>query len=628
TPDRYVEIGGAKLNELSYQLARSYCVPCQGVYAAEPSGMFRLDGPDHGWIINSIDNKPTPNLDTFISVMQSIPDRERVPVVYHSIADFHTTSVAVIQVERHWSRFRLAVRNDTTGRWDFTDLGAPLSPKAIQPATARFIQLDESVGPAKDLIRSLVKVSYYMPCRIDGFPKSRKQGAGLVLDHARGLIVVSRSIVPFAMGDLSITFADTIIVPGKIEYLHPSHNFAFVRYDPALVGETDVNSAPLSKDMLLQGHKVTLVAFNHNQRPVCLTTVVTDITSVTIPQNSTPRFRSVNLDAITLDTPLAQQCSSGVLADSHGHVQGLWLSYLGERNMSGHDNEYHLGLHIHTVLPVLTALQKDEVPSLRSLNVELMPVQMAQAVAMGLGQEWVRKVEEANSAKHQLFLIRRTETGSESAKVLEELDLILAVNGKTVTRMYEMDVQYEAEELEMTILRKKEEMTIKVPTSPVSGDGTSRVVMWAGAALQEPHKAVLQQSKTLPSRIYVSARSKGSPAYMYGMVSGQTLSVRIADLPRDHHYSFTRTNALASTHDLQVPTQWITHINGTPTPDLDAFVEAVRLCPDNTYVRVKTISFDNIPMVLSVKNNLHYWPTIDMVKDSTAECGWRKNEVV
>lgn len=117
--------------------------------------------------------------------------------------------------------------------------------------------------------------------------------------------------------------------------------------------------------------------------------------------------------------------------------------------MSGHDNEYHLGLHIHTALPVLSALQRGEDPGLRSLNVELMPVQMAQAVAMGLGQQWVHMVEEANSAKHQLFLIRRTETGSESAKVLEELDLILAVNGKTITRMYEMDVQYEAEELEM-----------------------------------------------------------------------------------------------------------------------------------------------------------------------------------
>lgn len=38
TPDRFVEIGGSKLNEVSYQLARAYCVPCKGVYVAEPSG--------------------------------------------------------------------------------------------------------------------------------------------------------------------------------------------------------------------------------------------------------------------------------------------------------------------------------------------------------------------------------------------------------------------------------------------------------------------------------------------------------------------------------------------------------------------------------------------------------------
>ncbi|KAG9288365.1 hypothetical protein G9A89_021396 [Geosiphon pyriformis] len=591
TPDRYVEIGGAKLNELSYQLARSYCVPVGGVYVAEPAGMFRLDGPDHGWIIASVDNKPTPNLQAFIDAIKDIPDRERIPVVYYSIADIHTTSVAVVQVERHWSRFRLAVRNDVTGLWDFTDLRHPPPPKLLKPATARFIEMDESLGSSKDLIASLVKVSYYMPCRIDGFPKSRKQGAGLVVDAEKGLIVVSRSIIPLSMGDISITFADSIIIPGKVEYLHPTHNFAFVSYDPSLIGETPVKSALLSKRSLLQGHKVTLVAFNHNHRIVCSETVVTDITSVTIPQNATPRFRSINLDAITIDTPLAQQCSSGVLADSNGDVQALWLSYLGERNMSGHDNEYHLGLHIHTIFPVLEALQKGETPNLRFLNIELMPVQIAQARHMGLTDEWVRKVEDANPNRHQLFLIRRTETGSESANVLKELDLILAVNGNTITRMYEMDVQYFNKELEITLLRQKVEMTLKVPTIPISGNGTSRVVIWAGAAIQEPHKAVLQQSKSLPSRVYISARSKGSPSYMYGMV----------------------------------PTMWITHVNGIPTPDLDSFVAAVRNCPDNTYVRIKIISFDMIPMVLAIKTCYHYWPTVELVRDTDTK-DWKKVE--
>lgn len=49
-----------------------------------------------------------------------------------------------------------------------------------------------------------------------------------MVDAERGLIVISRNIVPFAMGDLSITIADSIIVPGKVVYLHPTHNFAII----------------------------------------------------------------------------------------------------------------------------------------------------------------------------------------------------------------------------------------------------------------------------------------------------------------------------------------------------------------------------------------------------------------
>ncbi|RKO89367.1 PDZ-like domain-containing protein, partial [Blyttiomyces helicus] len=343
TPDRYVEIGGAKLNNVSYQLARQFCVPVQGVYVAEPAGMLRLDGSDHGWIISSVDTKPTPNLDAFVAALKDVPDRERIPVNFYSIADVHTKSVAIVSVERHWSSFRMAIRNDVTGFWDFSDLGATPPPKVLQPVNATFAKLDESLGPAKVLFQSLVKVSMTTPCRIEGFPKSRKQGAGLVLDAEKGLIVVGRNIVPFTLGDVSLTFADSIIIPGKVVFLHPTQNFSIISYDPKLIGTTPIKSAPISATSLVQGHRVSLVALNHNQRPVCIETTVTDITSVTIPQSATPRFRAVNFDAITLDTPLAQQCSSGVLADAEGKVQGLWMSFLGERTTSGNDNEYHMG---------------------------------------------------------------------------------------------------------------------------------------------------------------------------------------------------------------------------------------------------------------------------------------------
>ncbi|KAJ1949479.1 hypothetical protein EC988_004754, partial [Linderina pennispora] len=124
------------------------------------------------------------------------------------------------------------------------------------------------------------------------------------------------------------------------------------------------------------------------------------------------------------------------------------------------------------------------------------------------------------------------------------------------------------------------------------GQGTNRLVFWAGATLQAPHKAALQQSRKVPSGVYTTARSAGSPAYMYGLS----------------------------------PTMWITHVNGQLTPDLDSFIAAVRACSDNTYVRIKVMTFDMVPMVLSIKTCYHYWPTSVLTLDPTAESGWRSDK--
>ncbi|KAF9337104.1 hypothetical protein BG006_006282 [Podila minutissima] len=233
-------------------------------------------------------------------------------------------------------------------------------------------------------------------------------------------------------------------------------------------------------------------------------TVITDITSVTIPQINTLRFRSINFDSIS-----PHSCSSGILADSEGRVQALWLSYLGHHDKcSGSDTAYHLGLAISTILPVLRPLHQDLYPQLRSLNIELTPVLMSKARDMGFSDAWDQRVEAANPAHHHVYKVRRTETGSLSSTILEELDLILSINGKVITRIQELDVQYEAESLEMVVLRNKEELMPTVPTELVDENETGRVVTWAGAMIQALHKAVLQQRKQAPSRVPTSEMVK------------------------------------------------------------------------------------------------------------------------
>jgi hypothetical protein len=75
TPDRFVTVTGASFHDLSYQQARLFAISTknQGVYVCESAGSFRFDGSESGWLVQQVDDKDTPDLDTFIKVMTEIP---------------------------------------------------------------------------------------------------------------------------------------------------------------------------------------------------------------------------------------------------------------------------------------------------------------------------------------------------------------------------------------------------------------------------------------------------------------------------------------------------------------------------------------------------------------------------
>jgi hypothetical protein len=72
------------------------------------------------------------------------------------------------------------------------------------------------------------------------------------------------------------------------------------------------------------------------------------------------------------------------------------------------------------------------------------------------------------------------------------------------------------------------------------------------------------------------------------------------------------------------PTNFLTHVNNIPTPDLTTFLREVKKIGDNEYFRLKVMTFDNVPWVATMKKNEHYFPTIEFVKDPAEELGWRK----
>ena len=594
TPDRFLSVTGASFHDLSYQQARLYAIPVKGVYVCESAGTFRFESSESGWIIDSVDQQKTPNLAAFIEVMKGIADRSRVVVTYKHLRDLHTLNTAIMHIDRHWHpKMRMAIRNDKTGLWDFHDIGKPLPAEPPVRSKAEFPKLD-TIGheAATDVIRSFVRVSCSLPLKLDGFPRTRRVGYGLVVDAEKGLVVVSRATVPYDMCDLSVTVADSVIVDAKVVFLHPIANYAVIQYDASLV-DAPVKSAKLAKEPIKQGASTIFLGWNQNLRVVVTPTTVTDITTVAIPSNAqAPRYRATNLDAITVDTGLSGQCGSGVLVAEDGTVEALWLSYLGERSpTTSKDTEYHLGLATPTLLPVLEQIEKNVNPKLRILNIETNTIQMSQARIMGLSNEWVAKVAAANPTRHQLFMVRKVDCaapGKETA-TFKEGDIILTLNDQLITRVSEFDIMYDHEHLDALILRNKELVTLRVPTIPTEDLETDRAVIFCGAVVHRPHHAVRQQISKLHSEVYVSARTRGSPSYQYGLA----------------------------------PTNFITAVNDSPTPTLTEFLTAVNSIPDNTYFRLRVMTFDNVPWVATMKKNEHYFPTVEYRKDASEPNGWK-----
>ncbi|KAJ1938908.1 hypothetical protein FBU59_004296, partial [Linderina macrospora] len=392
TPDRFVEMGGAVLHNLSYQLARYYCVPALGVFVAQVWGMLPLEDAGEGVVIKSVDGHDTPTLDDFILAIQAIPDRTRVPVVYYSLNDIDEEYVHIVENERHWTDMNVYTRNDETGVWDCKKIDPLGAVCQVEQQTARFAT---SVNPTvQAIIPSLIQVHFYMPWMINAFPVCRRTGTGLIVDADRGLVVISRSIVPFELGDLSLTVAESLTIPATVRYLHPTLNIAIAQYDPTLLGKTPVRTAQLATKGNSEGDQLMLHAYNDGKGLVSIRAMVSTVGPMSITKHSPPRFRSINADWFKLDTRAAQKYNTGVLTDMDGVVSGLWVSYIDDMDDEGTNNEYFYGLDVCKILPVLEPLRNGDHPRLRTLGVELSTISLAEARHLGLDRSWIDRIEQ------------------------------------------------------------------------------------------------------------------------------------------------------------------------------------------------------------------------------------------
>jgi S1-C subfamily serine protease len=311
-------------------------------------------------------------------------------------------------------------------------------------------------------------------------------------------------------------------------------------------------------------------------------TQIASIDPLQLPLSRTMRFRDTNLEVAQLVNPPLDY--DGVLVNDGGQVVGLWSSFAYESGREiAQDNK---GVAIDLVAEMLDRVRTGK--PLHSLEAEFVALPLANAREFGLSDEWLKKLEEDSPLQRQALSVVRLVGGSPAAQVLQQGDLVLAVDDEVVTRFRDVERAVgDKKQVKVTVWRGNGTQTLDVQTTQLPGADIDRVVQWAGATLQAPHRPMSAQRGIPPVGVYVAYFSYGSPATRYGLYPGRR----------------------------------IVEVDGVPTPNLDAFLQAVTGRADRASLRLKTITWNNAPEVITLKLDKHYWPAYEL---RSSDEGWRR----
>ncbi|HWY93711.1 MAG TPA: trypsin-like peptidase domain-containing protein [Steroidobacteraceae bacterium] len=582
SPDEYIEFGDAVVHNLSYQQARHMNLPVAGVYVANAGYVFGAAGIPRGAVIMHFAGKDIGNIDDLTDAVAGLADGDRATVRYLTVEDASAPQQRSVIIDRRWYPTQRCKRDDALGYWPCRRLASPQTPKPMTVASGRMERIIEDPR-ARPVAPSLVTVDFDVPYPVSGVTGRSFHGTGLIVDTARGLVVVDRTTVPVAEGDVRITFAGALEIPGQVVFVHPIHNLAVVAYDPQLIGPTPVQSARLVARELTPGEVVRVVGLRQDQHLVVAETSVAAIDAIQLPLPRTPIFRDTNTEVVTLVN--GPDDHDGVIVDKTGGVLGLWSAFSVDDGREV--TERNMGLPIDLVVEMMNVIRNGG--TLRSLEAELSAVSMSTALKLGLSQRSLQRLQHHMPADGQVLSVARLVAGTPAAQLLQTGDLILGIDGQPVTRFREVERSAQKPRVRLDVWRAGAELVFELDTVVLNGRDIDRILRWAGATLQAPHRALAAQRGIAPQGVFVTYYLYGSPASRSGLWA-----------PRR-----------------------IVEVDGQPTPDLDAFLAAVAGKPDRTAVLLKTLTWNNAVEVITLKLDQHYWPTYDLRR---TEAGWELSE--
>ena len=117
TPSRYIEFGGAVLNELSYQQARNHAMAVKGVYVAHPGYSLRLARVTKGSVICAAGHEETPDLDSLLRVIRAAPHGSRLSLRFYDVNNRGHAQLSSLLVDHKWHPLVDNRRDAATATW-------------------------------------------------------------------------------------------------------------------------------------------------------------------------------------------------------------------------------------------------------------------------------------------------------------------------------------------------------------------------------------------------------------------------------------------------------------------------------------------------------------------------------
>jgi len=225
-----------------------------------------------------------------------------------------------------------------------------------------------------------------------------------------------------------------------------------------------------------------------------------------------------------------------------------------------------------------------------SLEAEFMYSPLFAARNMGVDEQWLERLEADNPVNRRALSVARLVAGTDASSKLRNGDMILAVDDKVVTTFRSLEKAVQKPRVTVTVWRDGEALEIGVNTAILDGRGIDRAISWAGALIQDPHRPMAAQRGIDPYGVYIAFFSYGSPATRYGLWAGRR----------------------------------VVEVDETPTPDLEAFIAAVSAKQDRESVRLKTVTWNDVVEVITLKLDNQYWPAYEIKR---TEDGWRRTNI-